>query len=136
MENIKTFTKPERFFLELESDDYIETIEIRRFMELTGSPNDSGTIKPLDIVKIRYWKEYPYLIVDPDTMEILGHEGRHRLIAMQLAGYTHAEIIIQIQPNPERFSILDGADMDKLFGWKWNGIKPDIALLNPQIENY
>ena len=132
MKNIKTFTKPERFFLELESNDYVEIIEINRFIELTGAPNDSDTIKPLDIGKMRYWDEYPYLTVDPDTMEILGHEGRHRLIAMQLAGYTHAEIIIQIQPNPERFSILNGVDMDKLFNWEWNGIKPDITALKPQ----
>lgn len=129
---MKTFVKPYRFTIE--SDDYVETIEISRFIELTGAPNDSDTIKSLDIRKIRYWDEYPYLTVDPDTMEILGHEGRHRLIAMQLAGYTHAEIIIQIQPNPERFSMLDGVDMGRLFNWEWNGIKPDIARIKTQYE--
>ena len=133
MKNIKTFLKPEIFSLELESIDYIEIIEIKRFIELTGAPNDGANIKPLDIGKIRDWTEWPYLIVDPDTMELLGYDGRKRLIAMQLAGYTHAEIFVQIQPNPERFSILSVADVNRLAEWEWNGIKPDIAALKPQF---
>ena len=133
MKNLNTFLKPEMFSLELESNDYVEIIEIKRFIELTGAPNDSDTIKPLDIGKIRDWTEYPYLIIDPDTMEPLGYDGRKRVIAMQLAGYTHAEIIVQIQPNPERFSILSVVDMTRLAEWEWNGIKPDIAAFKPQF---
>ena len=133
-EKIKTFLKPERFAIDLESNDYVETIEIKRFIELTGGPNNSDSIKPLDNGKMRYWVEWPYLIIDPDTMEVLGYEGRRRLIAMQLAGYTHAEINVQIQPNPERFSILNGVEMDRLVNWTWNGIKPDIADVKTNVN--
>ena len=131
MKNLNTFLKPEMFSIELESNDYVEIIEIKRFIELTGAPNDSANIKPLDIGKIRDWTEYPYLIIDPDTMETLGYDGRKRVISMQLAGYTHAEINVQIQPNPERFSILSVVDMTRLAEWEWNGIKPFIAALKP-----
>ena len=137
MQEAKTFFKPAIFKLEEETGDYVEVLEISKFIELTGLPSDSEHIEELlDMGKVKSWTEYPYLIIDPETLEILGHEGRHRLIAMQKSGYTHAEIIIQIQPDPSRFSIENSVDMDSLFNWQWNGNKPDIGNINSQSYKY
>lgn len=38
--------------------------------------------------------ETPYLRINPSTMEIVGHEGRHRMWAMSDAGITEAAVVI------------------------------------------
>lgn len=49
----------------------------------------------------------PYLNIDPETMQVVGHEGRHRMRALEKAGITNAEIAVQFFGN-KSYNFKDG----------------------------
>ena len=121
---MRVFTKPERF--ELECDDYVQVMPIAAFLELAAPTEISQEAFEGD----EDWDDYPYLIVDPESKQVFGHEGRHRLSALAFSGYTHAEVIIQIQPDTRRFN----SDLEAMSDWEWNGVKPGVDELKPETE--
>ena len=121
---MRVFTKPER--VELECDDYVQVMPIAAFLELAAPTEISQEAFEGD----EDWDDYPYLIIDPDSKQVFGHEGRHRLSALALVGYTHAEVIIQIQPDPKRFN----SDLEAMSAWVWDGVKPGVDELKPETE--
>lgn len=118
------FKMPKRF--SLECDDYVQVMPIPRFLEL-ALPIEAHL---MEFMGDNDWEDYPFLIVDPDTFQVFGHEGRHRIAAMQTVGYTHVEVVIQIQPDPKRFN----SNIEAMGAWQWSGVKPDIDQLIPEIE--
>ena len=48
--------------------------------------------------------ETPYLRINPSTMEIVGHEGRHRMWAMSDAGITEAAVVIYFDKTDDTTS--------------------------------
>lgn len=80
--------------------------------------------EPWDASQIPAWDEWPYLWVDPDTATVHGHEGAHRVTAMQMAGINLVDIIIFPVPTGER------ATLD----WTWNGQMPAMDTLRSEGE--
>lgn len=76
---------------------YVTKISPEAFLSLT-TPNVNDIIeesKPLDIERIRKLNEPIYLVVDTDTGEVVGHEGRHRMAAFMAEGLDEVPIVVQ-----------------------------------------
>lgn len=85
---------------------YITSIHPRDFLSLTLSDKSlelwdnavkDGTHKEyfeLDIEKLKGEAQTPFLIVDTQTGEVTGHEGRHRMRALLEAGVTDVPIAV------------------------------------------
>lgn len=69
-------------------------------------PGDYGsTIKDYDFIEGGLKKEKrqtPYLAIDVDTGEVVGHEGRHRMRALEKEGVTYAEIKVEFRDSDGR----------------------------------
>ncbi len=92
----------------------------------------------LDVDRLRGESQPIYLMVDMETGEILGHEGRHRMLALEEAGVKDVAVIIdamnddRYHTKPIRFMMLKGQD----FGEYRQGL--DFSILNvlPMSERY
>lgn len=87
------------------SKAYITKINIDDFINLTTSETNRQRIidsaKPLDIEKLRSGDTGEMFIeYDLETNEVVGHEGRHRAVALKNAGIK--EIPVLIKPNTEK----------------------------------
>ena len=69
-------------------------------------PGDYGsTVNNYDFIEGGLKKEKrqtPYLAIDVDTGEVVGHEGRHRMRALEKEGVTYAEIKIEFRDSDGR----------------------------------
>ena len=85
---------------------YITSINPRDYLKLTISDKnlakweqaaDEGTsesIYPLDEAKLKNERNIPMLEIDTETGEVIGHEGRHRMMALMRAGATNVPIVV------------------------------------------
>lgn len=85
---------------------YITSINPRDYLKLTISDEnlakweqaaDEGTsesIYPLDEAKLKNERNIPMLEIDTETGEVIGHEGRHRMMALMRAGATNVPIVV------------------------------------------
>lgn len=85
---------------------YITSINPRDYLKLTISDEnlakweqaaDEGTsesIYPLDEAKLKSGRNIPMLEIDTETGEVIGHEGRHRMMALMRAGATNVPIVV------------------------------------------
>ena len=85
---------------------YITAIHPRDFLSLTLSDEtyrkwdaaaEAGTdseLYPLDVERLTKETQTPYLNVDTETGEVVGHEGRHRMRALLEAGVTEVPIAV------------------------------------------
>lgn len=80
--------------------------------------------------KINDWEELPKLIIDPESRIVHGHEGRHRIAAMNKSGYSIVQIVVEIVPDPMRFD----CKLDAMLEWEWNGIMPEWSELRTEQE--
>lgn len=61
------------------------------------------TVKDYDFVEgLKKSKQTPYLMVDVNTLQVVGHEGRHRMRALEMRGIEDAEILVQFVSGPRR----------------------------------
>ena len=69
-------------------------------------PGDYGsTVNDYDYIEGGLKKERrqtPYLAIDVDTGDVVGHEGRHRMRALEKEGVTYAEIKIEFRDSDGR----------------------------------
>lgn len=95
-----------------EASDYskawIATVNPRDFLTLTvsdevlatwepGTTNEWGQeVRDLDAEDLKKTGRMPSLTIDSgDTNSIIGHEGRHRMLALMRAGYTEVPVVIK-----------------------------------------
>lgn len=90
------------------SKAWIATIDPRDFLRLTlpdetlatwqnGTENAWGQeVRELDVEDLKNARQVPYLIIDTDeSHSVIGHEGRHRMLALMRAGYTNIPVVIR-----------------------------------------
>lgn len=80
---------------------YLTKINPKDFLKLTSSENYFETIKnntlELDLEKIegsKYVADMMYLDIDLETGKVRGHEGRHRMSALENEGYELVDIVV------------------------------------------
>lgn len=116
-----------------ELDEHCTTVVMTtaRFLELAGEPGD----RPMSLPRqwrpeeIPTWPEWPFLELDPETGQVFGHEGRHRVAAMAAAEINRIEVIWKLGPDPTR-----DLSMEATLAWRWNGQTPEISMLKPQAN--
>lgn len=107
------------------SQGYVTRMSPRKFLELTtdGIAEHLRIIdqsRKLDTKELRNNKQPIYLRVNTDTGEVEGHEGRHRMVALQMAGVREVPIVI----------------VDNREGTKYNKTKIDKITLKGQFREY
>ena len=68
-------------------------------------PGDyDSTVNDYDFIEggLKKSRQTPYLAIDIETGEVVGHEGRHRMRALEKAGVTYAEIAIEFRDGDGR----------------------------------
>lgn len=90
-------------------------------------------------------RQTPYLAIDINTGEVVGHEGRHRMRALEQNGITSAEIrvefrdgdgrIIKYSPDGKRLQIKDAMQIINQFGTKQSATIKNIIPLNKDYRN-
>jgi hypothetical protein len=97
------------------------TGNMREFLEQEMAWRDQ---EQLDIDLLREDKETPFLYIDEDG-NITGHEGRHRMIAMERAGIEFVPIVVHYQDQApavrdrKEIKILGGQGFQSLKTKKW-----------------
>ena len=78
------------------SQAYVTKIQPSEFLYLTSSDVDiiRNDSEDIDMDRLRNNKQTPYLRVDLETGEIVGHEGRHRMAALERAGVKYVAIVV------------------------------------------
>lgn len=89
---------------------YLGFIDPREFIKGTLTGQDTTTAKELanpsdlDLERINNERQTPFLDIDFENNEILGHEGRHRLSSFAKAGINRLPIVIRDRsPNYRRY---------------------------------
>jgi hypothetical protein len=90
-------------------------------------------------------RQTPYLAIDINTGEVVGHEGRHRMRALEQNGITSAEIrvefrdedgrIIKYSPDGKRLQIKDAVKLINQFGTKQTATIKNVIPLNEDYRN-
>lgn len=88
-------------------------------------------------------RQTPYLAIDITTGEVVGHEGRHRMRALEREGITSAEIRVEFRdedgrtvkysPDGKRLQIKDAVEIVNQFG---TGQTASITNVIPLNEDY
>lgn len=111
---------------------YRTRIPCQLFLELTAPVDlrlailaEAGTF---DILRSAEWEDLPMLQIDPELGQMIGHEGRHRIAAMQNSGGKEAEVVIELIS----LRIAMRMDLDEIHAWSWEGPLPDPAKLKPE----
>lgn len=77
---------------------YITKMTPQQFLDLTNTPEGLEQMRKnvgkLDTEQLKKEQQNIYLKVDMETGRVLGHEGRHRMIALQKAGINNVDIEI------------------------------------------
>lgn len=62
------------------------------------------TVNDYDFIEggLKKSRQTPYLAIDVETGKVVGHEGRHRMRALEKAGVTYAEIVIEFRDEDGR----------------------------------
>lgn len=107
------------------SQGYVTRMSPRKFLELTtdGIAEHLRIIdqsRKLDTKELRNNKQPIYLRVNTDTGKVEGHEGRHRMVALQMAGVREVPVVI----------------VDNREGTKYNKTKIDKITLKGQFREY
>ena len=88
---------------EKKTKGYLAFVDPMDFVKATASPQTLDRLRkeqePLDLEKMRGQDQVPYLSVDKRNGEwkITGHEGRHRMLALNDAGYRRVPIYIDMK---------------------------------------
>ena len=114
-------------------------------------PGDYGsTVNDYDYIEGGLKKERrqtPYLAIDVDTGDVVGHEGRHRMRALEKEGVTYAEIKIEFRDSDGRLikekngygNPLETIDSLEIFNQRGTGqsaiIRNIIPLNNANRDN-
>lgn len=102
----------------------------RDFLRLAGDGTMPAVSDALELACIPTWTEWPQLEIDPETRQVLSHEGRHRMARLLAAGYQQVDVIWYFTPDPLR-----GLSLEAALAWQWRGRVPDLAALRPQAEH-
>lgn len=106
--------------------DYVVRMTPQQFLDLTTTPEvleriekESRELSPEDLAKER---QNIYLRVDMETGEVLGHEGRHRMLALQKAGFNTVDV--DIEPSSGTYDRYNAPDYDtfELKGQEFRGL--------------
>lgn len=92
----------------------------------------------LDLEKLRSESQPIYLMVDMKTGEIVGHEGRHRMLALMDSGVEKVAVIIEAK-NDDRYNTKPIKYMDlkgQSFGEYQNGTGFLLSNILPISERY
>ena len=84
---------------------YLAYINPRDFLDLTWNPEFDGSVGPelreilnkkeLDLDLVNSHPHTPFLELDFDNNEVVGHEGRHRMAAFASAGIDKVPVVIR-----------------------------------------
>lgn len=107
------------------SKAWIATIHPRDFLKLTvkdevldtwevGTKNEWGQeVRELDKEDLKNTRLMPFLKIDTsDSHSVIGHEGRHRMLALYRAGYTEVPVVIQDINEATKNNKIPMEDMD------------------------
>ena len=109
-------------------------------------PGDYGsTVNNYDFIEGGLKKEKrqtPYLAIDVETGEVVGHEGRHRMRALEKEGVTYAEIKIEFRDSDGRLvkekngygNPLESIDSLEIFNQRGTGQSAIIRNIIPLNE--
>ncbi len=99
-------------------DEWDIVVKMRpdQFLRLTKGGACLSDCNDFDPERMKDWSEWPYLMLDTDTKQIHGHEGRHRVEAMRRCGITEIDIHIMITPDATRYGTDDRA-LARMLAW-------------------
>ena len=136
---------------------WITSINPTDFIDMTTTPriqdraafdkfpsewNENSTMDTYDYMGElkKNMRQTPYLAIDITTGEVVGHEGRHRMRALEREGVESVEIrvefrdedgrIIKYSPDGERLQIMDIMKITNQFGTKQTATVSNIIPLN------
>lgn len=85
-------------------------------------PMDHDDGDSFDAGQVVYWDDWPFLMVDPVTGQIHGHEGRHRVAAAARSGVAAVDVILFLTPDPAGMTVADA------MAWQWDGRLPERLI--------
>jgi hypothetical protein len=123
------------------SNAYVGYISPENFINLTSNQDIRGRVEDeayiLDEQELRTESETPFLEYDPETNEVVNHEGRHRMVALKADGVSSVAVVIK--PSNDSFERRAPQDIS-LTGQNFAGGKAQgrVTLKNaiPLSEKY
>ena len=118
------------------TEGFVVYVDPRQFLPAT-TPDESQRLMvgaetgPLDQTRLTEEIQTPFLgiIEDEGGWRIDNHEGRHRLTALALAGYTQVPIVLKTEGPVSKNAL---KDLETLAGDVWSGVEaPPIDVFNP-----
>ena len=106
--------------------------------------NDDATMDTYDYLgELKRNRQTPYLAININTGEVMGHEGRHRIRALEREGIKSVEIVVEFKdddyrivkysPDGKRLRIKDAVKIINQFG---TGQTASITNIIPLNEDY
>ena len=103
--------------------------------------NDDATMDTYDYLgELKKNGQTPYLAINIDTGEVVGHEGRHRLRALEREGIKSVEIVVEFKdddyrivkysPDGKRLRIKDAVKIINQFGTEQTAFITNVIPLN------
>ncbi len=110
----------------LEPSTYVVEMDPQQFLDLTGGPRKDAATWADYMGDLLSWDEWPTIELDPETGQVLAHEGSHRMTAAVEAGVPRAAILVARTPDPARGLGLDWVDQ--------GGPLPPINSWKPEVR--
>lgn len=123
------------------SNAFVAYISPSDFVNLTTNNTIRGRVEDeayiLDEDELRNETETPFIEYNPETGEVVNHEGRHRMVALQAEGISNVAVVLK--PSTDSFARLQPQDIN-LIGQDFAGGKAqgNVTIKNaiPLSEKY
>ena len=123
------------------SNAFVAYISPNDFVNLTSNDRIRGRVEDeayiLDKDELRNETETPFIEYNPETGEVVNHEGRHRMVALQAEGISNVAVVLK--PSTDSFARLQPQDIN-LTGQDFAGGKAqgNVTVKNaiPLSEKY
>ena len=108
--------------------------------------NDDATMDTYDYLgELKKNRQTPYLAININTGKVMGHEGRHRLRALEREGITSVEIMVEFKdddyriekysPDGKRLKIKDVVNISNQFDTKQTATITNVIPLNEDYRS-
>lgn len=118
-----------------------------KFDKFPSEWNDDATMDTYDYMGElkKNMRQTPYLAIDINTGEVVGHEGRHRMRALEREGIKSAEIrvefrdedgrMVKYSPDGKRLEIKDAINLINQFGTNQTATVTNVIPLNEDYRS-